>query len=622
MKHKSLGLILLLIVIFLIFIIYYHLAKSKEILIYTALKPSYWEIYLIDHNQTQTLTHGPGIHYNPAFSPDGKWLVFTIENARTGSLYTLDLTNPNAIPKRLTNGNHFEDAATFSPDGKTIYFVSTRDGSANIFKIPFNPEIIIQQSQAVNLTKNNNGNFNPAVSPDGKWIAFSSNRNKPAYLITTPNPPVNYRSTNIYIMKTDGSQLKQLTSGKNWEGAPAWSADGNFIYFYKIAVDIPQIYKMNADGTRLTRISPNKIAALSPAIKPDGRIAFSAKINNKWVIASVKPDGTAYQLETHAKQAFWAPTYDVHANRLAVYGQATQKNDLFYSEVPGGIYMGKPMATGPFLVSHEKFDLDHQLIDVYAVRGYFPNYISDTNKIISIEKFSKIVSSNPDGSEMKAIYASNNAYMIGISISPDKKWVTASLGIPFLKKNAAANIAKIMMDSGSYINLNSNSTANNIFPRYTPDSKHIIFSSNREGNNSIYIMKDDGTDVKRLTFDGIFDTTPSVSSSGDKILFASVRNGENYRIYMLDLNSDGSPAKLTKLTNGPGADLYPFFSPDNKWIIYASERDGLKDESPLIPIFNPQSYLDLYALRLSDKKIIRITDDKWTSILPFWSTEK
>ena len=131
-------------------------------------------------------------------------------------------------------------------------------------------------------------------------------------------------------------------------------------------------------------------------------------------------------------------------------------------------------------------------------------------------------------------------------------------------------------------------------------------------------MNSDGSNVRRLTFDSDIDTMQAVSPKGDKIIFSSSRNGENYHIYLLELNSDWSPGKLTKLTDGPGADVHPYFSPDGKWIAFSSEREGLKDEMPLYPIFSPQPYGEVYIMRLSDKKIIPITDNKWEDSLPNW----
>ncbi len=62
----------------------------------------------------------------------------------------------------------------------------------------------------------------------------------------------------------------------------------------------------------------------------------------------------------------------------------------------------------------------------------------------------------------------------------------------------------------------------------------------------------------------------------------------------------------------PGRDMHPKFSPDDKWLIFTSQRDGINDETPLLRFFfQPQPYGEIYAIRLEDKEIFRLTHNKW-----------
>lgn len=69
-----------------------------------------------------------------------------------------------------------DGAPAFAPDGKTLFFVSDRDGNADLFAMPFEPMAPIDSHQATNLTRHPDGDFRPAVFPDGERIAFSSDR--------------------------------------------------------------------------------------------------------------------------------------------------------------------------------------------------------------------------------------------------------------------------------------------------------------------------------------------------------------------------------------------------------------------------------------------------------------
>ena len=86
------------------------------------------------------------------------------------------------------------------------------------------------------------------------------------------------------------------------------------------------------------------------------------------------------------------------------------------------------------------------------------------------------------------------------------------------------------------------------------DSDSIIaFTSNRDGNNEIYLMKADGTLQTRITNNSAVDMWPEWSPDGQKIAFISDRNGS---LDIFIMNSDGTePVCLTP--GSDGFDGYP-----------------------------------------------------------------
>ena len=103
----------------------------------------------------------------------------------------------------------------------------------------------------------------------------------------------------------------------------------------------------------------------------------------------------------------------------------------------------------------------------------------------------------------------------------------------------------------------------------TPNPEKIAFTSNRDGNNEIYVMNADGTNQTRLTDNPAFDTDSSFSGNGSRIAFRSTRDG-NSEIYVMD--ADGS--NQINLTNNPGNDNQPSFSPDGSKLAFSPTRDG------------------------------------------------
>jgi hypothetical protein len=97
----------------------------------------------------------------------------------------------------------------------------------------------------------------------------------------------------------------------------------------------------------------------------------------------------------------------------------------------------------------------------------------------------------------------------------------------------------------------------------------ILFTSGRDGNDEIYVMRPDGSAVTRLTNDADTDKDPAWSPDCTRIAFSSSRSG-NPEIWVMDADGTG----LTRLTTSTGADTDPAWSPDGSQIAFVSGRTG------------------------------------------------
>jgi len=105
---------------------------------------------------------------------------------------------------------------------------------------------------------------------------------------------------------------------------------------------------------------------------------------------------------------------------------------------------------------------------------------------------------------------------------------------------------------------------------WSPDSTRVAFRTDRDGNGEIYVVNADGTGLTNLTNDPGDDGHPSWSGDGTKIAFVTDRDG-NSEVYTM--NADGSSP--TNVTNDSTAsDTEPSWSPDGTTIIFATDRDG------------------------------------------------
>ncbi len=145
-------------------------------------------------------------------SPDGKWMVF---NA-LGHIYRKAL--PDGKPERITNSSVQESEPAFSADGKWLVYVSWNDTLAgNICKVAMDAKA---KPQVITTTK---GMFRtPSFSPDGKWLVYgreASNGDMGNSYTVKPG---------IYYLPANGGKEVFVTDkGDN----PEFSADGNRIYF-------------------------------------------------------------------------------------------------------------------------------------------------------------------------------------------------------------------------------------------------------------------------------------------------------------------------------------------------------------------------------------------------------
>jgi hypothetical protein len=110
-------------------------------------------------------------------------------------------------------------APAWSPDGRTIVFVSWRDGNGEVYAMDAN------RSGPRNLTQNPANDVRPAWSPDGRSIAFVSSRSPSSRCKPGPGLCGLPRRSEIYVMNADGSRKRNLTRRAS-DDYPTWSPDG------------------------------------------------------------------------------------------------------------------------------------------------------------------------------------------------------------------------------------------------------------------------------------------------------------------------------------------------------------------------------------------------------------
>jgi WD40-like Beta Propeller Repeat len=179
-----------------------------------------------------------------------------IESAFLGSEGSLvaDTTTNLANTGVDRGGDAFD--ASWSADGRTLAFVSTRSGRRQIYSVGLNFSRIKTSfcgMEICAITHDPTESYEPAWSFDGQSIVFTS---------TSSGSP------QIYRMTATGEDVARLTMDNAADEQPTWSSTGT-IAFVGNVTGTPEIYVMNGQGSELRQIT-NSGVNVTPSWSPNG----------------------------------------------------------------------------------------------------------------------------------------------------------------------------------------------------------------------------------------------------------------------------------------------------------------------------------------------------------------
>ncbi len=301
----------------------------------------------------------PGGHGHPAFSPDGRRVVFVTSTfGRAGELWTVSAEGGGL--RRLLTGCQCRDPI-FSANGESVYYNDYVDSQYGLWRIPASGEgpprrvyeaplrflslardgrkLAVSRHQlesdlwsmavdprttesagapAPFLSEDVDRNKFPACSPDGQRIAF---------IVTRAG-----NRTELWMASTDGGAAEQLAAG-GLDGWPAWSDDSRQVFY----VDADRLQRLDIATRRVETVLRTDLEWQTPAVAPGGRgvafaLADSNGVSNIWALDVA---GSARQITRETADATY-PTWSPDGRWLAVELDRPRRTPFGYVSAEGG----------------------------------------------------------------------------------------------------------------------------------------------------------------------------------------------------------------------------------------------------------------------------------------------
>ena len=301
------------------------------------------------------VTDDTAADWSPVWSPDGKYLYFASDRGGTQNLWRVRIDEASGHvtgpAEAITSPSPYAGNPSLSATGDRLVYESWV-GARNVVRAMFDPARGVVVDRAVPVTAVFGRYWTlPDVSPDGQWLAFQSTLSE----------------MDIFVSRSDGTGLRQLTKDPAMDRMPTWSPDGTRVAFYSNRGGGYNVWVVNADGSSLKQLTASPTHGIEfPVWSPDGA---------RMVVGQLRPTSKAMIIDTETAWDAQTPVelprpdwLDPKRGRFVVSGWSPNGRWLAgNSTSPGGVF---------------RYDLETRTYERLSNFGQRPAWLADSRRLV------------------------------------------------------------------------------------------------------------------------------------------------------------------------------------------------------------------------------------------------
>jgi len=285
----------------------------------------------LDSYDVRSVVSSPAQEAYANYSSDGTKIIYQVFNNDNWDIFEYDIALQTS--RQLTFDPSHEENPVYSLDMKTIAYTSTKDDHRNVDYNQKLRDIYVMDladQHETNLTTNSSNDWKPRYDRTSNYMVFVSERSD------LRDVDITELYSHVYIMEGDGSFQLQLTKVDANDGGPVLKGgETGTIYFDSNRNGNFEIYRMKADGSELKQLTyDGNINNVAPDLNADGtKLAFFSDRDGNYEIYTMNENGDNVQRITSNPADDVNPVFSPDGSKILFHSDRMGNFDLFEADL-------------------------------------------------------------------------------------------------------------------------------------------------------------------------------------------------------------------------------------------------------------------------------------------------